>query len=609
MFGNIFYFIIALLIYSTYPVSDQPNFPPLETALFFAATALGFAGLVWMRFKRLAHQSLHLPLRVLSPVFETVQTRLSILAMGVFALDIYGLSLPSYLSRVRLMAAVPTIQALVFLLLFMGYLVLIWIIGHGLYRRINNDTDPLGEYVRSNIQLCTPVLLPWLALSGFSDLLKLLPFPALHRFLASAPGEITYFITFLLVVSILGPVIIQKFWQCRPLAQGPDRMRIENLCRRAQVRYADILTWPLFGGRMMTAAVMGLIGRFRYILVTPALMNFLRPEEIDSVIAHEIGHVKHRHLLLYLLFFTGYMLLSFVTLELIPYAVIYFPPLYHWIEKSGLAPDTVITTLFSIGVIAVFLFYFRIIFGYFMRNFERQADAHVYAMFDSALPMISTFEKIAITSGHPPDKPNWHHFSIAQRIGFLKKCEADPWTIQRHHRKIRLSLALYIVCLVVVAATAWSMNFGDTGRRMSSQAFERILEREIEKNPTNTDLFTTLGDLYFDRGDTIKAMNAYEHAIRLHQTNARALNNLAWILATCQDPRLRAPARALELARRAVALHPAPHALDTLAEAYFANGDITRAIATEKLALKRAKTNRQVFLDQLAKFEKALKEE
>ena len=38
---------------------------------------------------------------------------------------------------------------------------------------------------------------------------------------------------------------------------------------------------------MITAGVMGLIKNFRYILVTPSLLNLLEPAEVDAVIAHE----------------------------------------------------------------------------------------------------------------------------------------------------------------------------------------------------------------------------------------------------------------------------------------------------------------------------------
>ena len=109
--------------------------------------------------------------------------------------------------------------------------------------------------------------------------------------------------------------------------------------------YADILYWPIFGGRMITAGVMGLVGRFRYILVTESLLRVLRPEEVDTVIAHEIGHVKKRHLLFYLFFFIGYMLIAYATFDLIVYLIIFAEPVYRFIFTTGVNRTTVTTGL------------------------------------------------------------------------------------------------------------------------------------------------------------------------------------------------------------------------------------------------------------------------
>jgi len=77
---------------------------------------------------------------------------------------------------------------------------------------------------------------------------------------------------------------------------GLVRTHIEAFCRRQNLKYADILIWPLFEGQILTAGVMGLVRRFRYLLFTPALLQSLSVEEVDAVMAHEIGHVKRYHL-------------------------------------------------------------------------------------------------------------------------------------------------------------------------------------------------------------------------------------------------------------------------------------------------------------------------
>jgi len=137
---------------------------------------------------------------------------------------------------------------------------------------------------------------------------------------------------------------------------------------------------------MITAGVMGLVNKFRYILVTNSLLQVLEPEEVDAVIAHEIGHIKKKHLLFYLAFFVGYMLLSYVAVDVIVFAIISAEPIYWLSNKAGFSQTAFISGVYSVVIICVFLIYFRFIFGFFMRNFERQADTYVYALFNSAKP-------------------------------------------------------------------------------------------------------------------------------------------------------------------------------------------------------------------------------
>jgi superkiller protein 3 len=58
------------------------------------------------------------------------------------------------------------------------------------------------------------------------------------------------------------------------------------------------------------------------------------------------------------------------------------------------------------------------------------------------------------------------------------------------------------------------------------------------------------------KGRFDEAIACYHEAIRLHPDSAEAHKRLAWFLATCSDPRVRDPAQAVELARKAVDLAP-----------------------------------------------------
>ena len=436
-----------------------------------------------------------------------------------------------------------------------------------------------------------------------ADLINALPFEAPKAFLATTEGQIIYFIFFLFFVALFGPAFIQKFWRCTPLEHGAHRRRIETLCYKAGFRYANILYWPIFGGHMITAGVMGLIKRFRYLLVTEALLRFLTPDEIDAVVAHEIGHVKMNHLLFYLAFFGGYLLISFATLDILLLAIVYLRPA-KWFLSEGIkfTQTTPASIIFSVMVLVLFLIYFRYIFGYFMRNFERQADIYVYQLFDSALPLITTLNKIALTSGQPADKPNWHHFSIAQRIDYLKHCESDRRWIVRHNRKVRLSIIAFFSVMFAVGYAGYQINFGATGKSINQHFLKRIILNEIESSPRNPDLYGALGDLYYSQTKYSDAIGAYEKALALNDRLPEVLNNLAWLYATCEDRDLRRPDTALVLALKAIELKYASHILDTLAESYFVNGQVYKAVETAEAALNQATQNHPYYRKQLEKF-------
>ena len=534
------------------------------------------------------------------------------MAVVLFGINIFGLHLPAFIADLPLIAPLPSLQTLVFMLLFIGYLVIVWSFAHHYYQRHVFPDISRRAYIQSNILFAVPVLLPWLAFSGVADIINLLPFDSPKQLLVTPAGQIIYYAAFLFIVAIVGPALIQKAWGCQPMGAGPDRMRIEALCRRAGMGYAEIVYWPIFGGRMITAGVMGLIKKFRYILVTEALLDLLTPSEIETVIAHEIGHIKKKHLLFYLFFFAGYLLFSVSVYQILDYltfyAVIHTNPSPTFFFTLLNSASTFNSIRYLLLLILTLLIYFRFIFGYFMRNFERQADTYVFSLFDSAWPLISTFAKIARTSGQPADKPNWHHYSISERIDYLQKCEADKTWIRRHDRKIIKSLAVYLLGMLSIVAVSYHLNFGDPSRKLNVRILEKLYVSDLIDYSDDPKLFIGLGDFYYDRQKPAKAIRAYEHALALAPTSAHAMNNLAWLYATSADPDFRDPRAALDLALDAVAIQRAPHILDTLAESLFVNGRIEEALAIANEALLSAKDNRAYYEGQVRRFEKALSE-
>ncbi len=602
MFGNFLYFIVALLIYTTYHPSEDPGLGAFEALAFFVLLSGAFALFARYSFRRAETPAPRLSEALAEARFQSALMRCSVLAVGVYAVAIYGLSLPAWAESLPGIGRIPTLQALLFLGLFTGYLALTWAFAFPAYRRLYQPDFGRNEYVKSNISFALPVLLPWLLLSGTLDLLNALAPEPFRLLVATSEGQIAVFSTFLLGTAIIAPAFVKRFWRCRPLAPGPARARIEALCRQANLAFADILHWPLFGGRMITAGVMGLVRRFRYILVTPSLLEVLDPEEMDAVVAHEIGHVKLRHLLFYLLFFAGYLVLSLVSYDLLLYGLLYAEPLWEVFRRSGISQATLVSIVFSTSILVVFLIYFRFVFGFFMRNFERQADGYVLRLFATARPLVTTLRKIAAVSRQPPDRPNWHHFSIRERIDFLIACEEDRRLLRRHDRRVKRAIGIYLVFLALLAVVGYQVNLGTVGARMSDHLFATLLEREIERNPHSASLYGMLGDLQYRRRHWEQARSAWESSLLRKPDNPVVLNNLAWLLATCEEERLRDPPRALALAQEAARLQPSAFILDTLAESYFANGLYDKAVAAGERALEVATGDRRHYEEQLRKF-------
>jgi tetratricopeptide (TPR) repeat protein len=101
-------------------------------------------------------------------------------------------------------------------------------------------------------------------------------------------------------------------------------------------------------------------------------------------------------------------------------------------------------------------------------------------------------------------------------------------------------------------------------------------------------------DAYFNRAAAYKAQRDYDRAagdyrevIRLDPEDADAYNNLAWLLATCPDGKVRDGKRAVEYAAKACELTSwkGPYYLATMAAAHGENGNFEEALRWQKKAL------------------------
>jgi len=97
------------------------------------------------------------------------------------------------------------------------------------------------------------------------------------------------------ILGFLAPVVlVPLFYRFRPLTDAVLRGRFEALAAKADVPILGVFELRASEKtRRSNAAVMGL-GRTRRVIVTDTLLQGFTPEEVETVLAHELAHQKYR---------------------------------------------------------------------------------------------------------------------------------------------------------------------------------------------------------------------------------------------------------------------------------------------------------------------------
>jgi Zn-dependent protease with chaperone function len=314
--------------------------------------------------------------------------------------------------------------------------------------------------VRHNLLLVVPPVILSLTMKAF-----FFAFPALESYDAVLAGA---GMALLAAAIISVPWILRLFLGLKPLPAGPLRDRLQAAARRLNFRFNDILVWDTRRG-VANAMVSGALPWVRYIVLTDLLIERLQPEEIEAVFGHEVGHIKHHHMLLYILFFVGSVILLtgvWKCCEAVldpPPAAATSPgqrtaPAPPWMASAEIAAGPALLTIVSA--------YVFVVFGYLSRRCERQADLFGCRAV-SCQAFIGALEKVADLNGIPRHHSgwlaSWQHPSIAQRVEFIERLRDNP-ALEPHFQRSLFQLKLGLmtgltVCLVVVIAlVAWQLG-------------------------------------------------------------------------------------------------------------------------------------------------------
>ncbi|MEA3230683.1 MAG: tetratricopeptide repeat protein [Thermodesulfobacteriota bacterium] len=130
----------------------------------------------------------------------------------------------------------------------------------------------------------------------------------------------------------------------------------------------------------------------------------------------------------------------------------------------------------------------------------------------------------------------------------------------------------------------------------------------LKKDPGIIDAYTSRGVAFFRKGDYQRAQKDLDLILKKNPDNANAINQKAWMLAVCPDPRYRDGKKALELSKRAINIKTTPNYLDTLAAVYAENGQYQEAARVQRkviaLLTQEERLDRlDIYLERLKKYE------
>ena len=586
--------MMALVLVDGAPSGPEPTLSHGTVLLLWLVKNLGWTALVvWILNRSCAGKA---P----SPVLDRLQWA----SLIPLIIDFYLLNIKTYLVFLPGVSLFPTLIEIVGISLYILYFILLltsywWV----LYRKGLSESS-LREDLEFRVRLILPFLVLYLILAVSGDLLGAIPSNEFQELLKKPFGELASSVFCLILILVFMPPMVRMIWGCVPFPNGPLRNLIEDFLKRTNVSCKEILIWPMDGGRSCTAAVLGLVPGFRYILFTPCLVKHLFPQEIEAVLSHEVAHLRHRHLLWYI-FFLGtfavivYRLLDPIGTWLMSRRLFFeiLTQLQHW-------PSALIAFLAILPMGILLVLYFRFFMGYFMRNFERQADLSVFESQGHPWNLINALEKVAILAGDIRNQPNWHHFSIAERVNFLDEVARRPIVRDEYEKKLLLNKGLFIgiaSLLIIIPSLMPIQSWEDSANNNLTQLYIEQLTRNGEQRP---ELYVIMGQIFAQKKEYAKAVKAYKQALDLAPENPDILNNIAWIYATADDPEFQKPKEALMFASMAANLKPAGYILDTLAESFFINGYVEKAIATEEDALKKDPLKADYYRAQLQRFKK-----
>jgi len=202
-------------------------------------------------------------------------------------------------------------------------------------------------------------------------------------------------IAFQLLLMLIAPAVIMPlFNKFTPLPDGFLRERLFALARRTDFPTRSIEVMDGSKRSRHSNAFFTGFGRFRKIVLFDTLIAQLADPELESVLAHEIGHYKKRHVVKLLGVsiigvFVGFAAVAWLARQE------WFYRAFGFDYKTGFATANIVLAMLLFALLAgTISFWFSPLVHIWSRRFEYEADAFARTTMGEAQPLIQALRKL-----------------------------------------------------------------------------------------------------------------------------------------------------------------------------------------------------------------------
>jgi STE24 endopeptidase len=200
------------------------------------------------------------------------------------------------------------------------------------------------------------------------------------------------FIGLFLLMAQLAPVVLMPiFYKFEPLANDSLRDRLTKLGERAGTRVRGVYEWKLSEKSNKANAALTGLGSTRRIILSDTLLQNYSDDEIEAILAHELGHHVHKHILKSIFTQVAITFFAFWLINVVLRFVIakdWFPVLGSRLYDFANLPLIVL-------VATVLGFVLMPALNAISRHHERQADRYAWENTPAIEPFITSMQKLA----------------------------------------------------------------------------------------------------------------------------------------------------------------------------------------------------------------------